>query len=652
MLCSLRIKSYRGGRQPDVAISSYKVISVLANICSPLLISIFQIAVQETTRFPDIIREEIRNFRTGRPSFLKPLFEIDHLSYQLPKTDKDCFQILKDINFSVQEGELIALIGSNGSGKTTLARHLNALLIPTSGNVLVNGINTRNQQYRHQIRAEVGMVFQQPEDQIMATIIEEDIAFGPENLCRLPSVIREQVDEALAVVNMQEHRFRQSHLLSAGQMQRVALAGVLAMQPRCIILDEATAMLDPKGRNDILARMTALNRMGITVIFITHFMEEVMLAQRALLLNHGGLIFDGKPESLFSDDALLDAGGLEKPAAVRFYQCFPALFRGIENPVCDKHKLFDSIITYTGKKSEIIEIPFAAKKARASEIEIRELTHTYMAGTPLAHLSLRNITMDVQKDIPHGLIGATGSGKSTLLQHLNGLYRPQHGSIRVGPFDLNAASLDVKALRSYAGIVFQNPESFFFEQYVGDEIAFGPKQIFGTPDLRGKVMRAMELVDLDFNTYKDRIVSTLSGGEKRKTALAATLAMSPSLLILDEPTAGLDPYSRKNLLSTLHCLQTQGVQIVISSHNMEDISEIAQNVTVLSKGSTLTTMPVDQVFTDPALSAETGMEPPAAWQMAQALRKKGWPISYKAIAIQEIIEETSAAMNWRSDESI
>jgi ABC-type multidrug transport system ATPase subunit len=155
----------------------------------------------------------------------------------------------------------------------------------------------------------------------------------------------------------------------------------------------------------------------------------------------------------------------------------------------------------------------------------------------------------------------------------------------------------------------------------------------------------MELVGLDFFTYKDRVVSTLSGGEKRKTALAATLAMNPSMLILDEPTAGLDPLSRKNLLSTLHGLQIQGVQIVISSHNMEDISEIAQNVTVLAKGTSLTTLPVDQLFADQSLSKETGMEPPAAWQLAQSLRKKGWPISYQANTIQAIINETSAAIN-------
>ena len=163
-----------------------------------------------------------------------------------------------------------------------------------------------------------------------------------------------------------------------------------------------------------------------------------------------------------------------------------------------------------------------------------------MAHTPLAHHALLNVTMEVKKGVPHGLVGATGSGKSTLLQHLNGLYRPQLGSLRVGPFDLNAPGLDVKALRRYAGLVFQNPELYFFKRFAGDEIAYAPKLINGSEGLRQRVMWAMELVDLDFETFKDRIVSTLSGGEQRKVALASALAARPSLLILDEPTAGLN----------------------------------------------------------------------------------------------------------------
>jgi len=200
--------------------------------------------------------------KAGSDIPLKPLIQVDHLTYRHPGTAEAAAPALLDVSLRIEEGEMVALVGANGSGKTTLARHLNALLLPTSGEVRINGMDTRDADSHPQIRANVGMVFQHPEDQIVATIVEEDIAFGPENLCHLPPVIREEVDQALKIVGMSEQRRRQPHLLSAGQMQRVALAGVLAMQPRCIIFDETTAMLDPAGRRDVLNRMADLNRHG------------------------------------------------------------------------------------------------------------------------------------------------------------------------------------------------------------------------------------------------------------------------------------------------------------------------------------------------------------------------------------------------------
>lgn len=581
---------------------------------------------------------------------MKPLIQVDHLTYQHPGTVGVYPPALKDVNFTIDEGEIIALIGSNGSGKTTLARQMNALLLPTSGNVFINGMNTRDQTIHHQIRADVGMVFQHPEDQIMATIIEEDVAFGPENLCRLPKVIREQVDQALTIMNMNEYRHRQSHLLSAGQMQRVALAGVLAMQPCCIIFDETTAMLDPAGRRDVLRRMVDLNRMGITVIFITHIMEEVTLAQRVFLLKQGELVFDGSPLSLFSNTTLITASGLESPAAVCFYKTFPFLFPGVKNATTDMNMLFESIPVYPGTVKTFTGSPSNAAEKLTDEIEILDLAHVYMANTPLAQPSLINVSMNVKKGVPHGLMGATGSGKSTLLQHLNGLYRPQRGKVRIGPFNLNSPDVDVKALRRYAGLVFQNPELYFFEQYVGDEIAYGPKLMRGTCGLREKVMWAMALVGLDFTTFKDRIISTLSGGEQRKVALASTLAASPSLLILDEPTAGLDPRSRRNLLMNLQQLQNEGGQVIFSSHNMDDIAEMVQTVTVLSKGRSLVTLPVDQAFMDCEMLSGAGLEQPASLRLAQALRYKGWPISQTAVTLKAVTDEVTLAVEGRNHE--
>ena len=577
---------------------------------------------------------------------MKTLIQVDHLVYQHPGTGGITPPALKDISFSVNEGELIALVGANGSGKTTLARHLNALLLPTSGTVVVNGMNTTDQASHPQIRADVGMVFQHPEDQIVATIVEEDVAFGPENLCRLPKVIREQVDQALSIVNMSDNKRRQPHLLSAGQMQRVALAGVLAMQPQCIIFDETTAMLDPAGRRDVLHRMADLNRMGMTVIFITHFMEEAILARRALLLDQGSLVFDGTPQALFSDTALIQRSGLEQPAATRFYETFPFLFPGVKSATADLNRLLESIPTYSGNiKLPSTHLPEADSASEANEIEIRDLSHIYMADTPLAQISLVSVSMDVKKNTPHGLVGATGSGKSTLLQHLNGLYRPQHGQMRVGSFDLNSPDLDVKALRRYTGLVFQNPELYFFEQYVGDEIAYGPKMAKGSEGLRETVKWAMNLVGLDFESFKDRITSTLSGGEMRKVALASTLANHPSLLVLDEPTAGLDPRSRRTLLANLQQLQSEGVQLVFSSHNMDDIAEMVKHLTVLSKGRSLVTQPVYEAFTDREMLLEAGLEQPTSVRLAQGLRYRGWPISPAAVTLQAISDEVKRAVN-------
>jgi energy-coupling factor transport system ATP-binding protein len=259
-----------------------------------------------------------------------------------------------------------------------------------------------------------------------------------------------------------------------------------------------------------------------------------------------------------------------------------------------------------------------------------------MAGTPFENTSLKNVDLVTHRCSAHGIVGATGSGKSTLLQHLNGIYLPQAGSVHVVSFHLEEEGVDVRALRRFAGYVFQNPESSFFEQYVGDEIAYGPKQLHGREGLRERVKKAMTQVGLDFEEFKDRMTVTLSGGEKRKVALACALAMEPGLLILDEPTAGLDPSSRANLIQTLKKLQTEGVDIVISSHNMNDIAELTQKVTLLNLGTSLTTGPTCDVFNNAVVMKEAGMLQPPAVLFAQALRNKGWKIPLTAITLEDI----------------
>ena len=221
---------------------------------------------------------------------------------------------LDGINLTINDGEFVAIIGANGSGKSTLAKNLNGLLLPTEGRVLVDGIDTREDVWT--VRSKVGMVFQNPDNQIVGAIVEDDVAFGSENLGVEPSEIRRRVDEALSTVGMIEYKNFSPHKLSGGQKQRVAIAGVLAMQTKCIVFDEATAMLDPRGRSEVLSTIEELNRRGMTIVMITHHMEEAARASRVLVMDGGKIVRDGAPSKVFSDIKFLSKLGLEVPTAV------------------------------------------------------------------------------------------------------------------------------------------------------------------------------------------------------------------------------------------------------------------------------------------------------------------------------------------------
>ncbi len=486
----------------------------------------------------------------------------------------------------------------------------------------------------------VGMVFQNPEDQIVATVIEEDTAFGPENLALPSKEIRNRVDSSLKLVKMWEQKERPPHLLSAGQKQRVALAGVLAMLPQCIIFDESTAMLDPRGRLDVMAEMQSLHERGITVLFITHFMEEAMRADRVIVMNQGNLEFDGSPKSLFANLDLLTRCGLEQPQTLLLSSRLGKLHPLLSGLPAEFDPLLTALPIFPG--DAYVPPVVESMEKQLPLVRITGLNHTYLPDTPLAQQSLFDVTMQTQIGAAHGLVGATGSGKSTLLQHLNGLFRPQTGEVSIGPFSSKDPELDIKALRKYAGLVFQNPEIYFFEQYVGDEIAYGPRMFYGKEGLKTRVQEAMSLVGLDFEKFKDRITYTLSGGEKRKVALAATLAVQPGLLILDEPTAGLDPASRRNLHATLREAQRKGIELILSSHSMGDITELTRNMTIIANGRALRTGDTAEIFNDRDLIESSGLGQPSVVRLAGALRKRNWPIPLRTVTAEQLFAAIAA----------
>lgn len=260
-------------------------------------------------------------FEREQVVFMVAMFQLRNVSHRYDQSEALQHIALSDINLSISRGEFVAIIGHNGSGKSTLAKHLNALLLPTEGTVLVKGMDTRDSQHLWTIRQTAGMVFQNPDNQMVATAVEEDVAFGPENLGVPAAEIRRRVEAALKTVGMWEYRTAAPHLLSGGQKQRVAIAGVLAMQPEALILDEPTAMLDPSGRREVMDTVVRLNRdEGITVVHITHFMEEAVLATRVIVMNDGRVVLDGAPEEVFSHVNELRSLGLDVPQVTELAQ--------------------------------------------------------------------------------------------------------------------------------------------------------------------------------------------------------------------------------------------------------------------------------------------------------------------------------------------
>ena len=264
---------------------------------------------------------------------LSDIISVEHLAYTYPGAeDTPGVPVFEDMSLKIQEGSFVAILGTNGCGKSTLAKHFNSILLPTGGKVYVCGIDTSNEDRIMTVRHNVGMVFQNPDNQIVANVVEEDVAFGPENLGVASPEIRHRVDSALKQVGMYEYREHAPHLLSGGQKQRVAIAGIIAMEPKCIVLDEPTAMLDPRGRREVIDTVSRLNReKGITVVLITHHMDEAARADRVVVLDKGKVAADGTPREVFSQVELLHSIGLASPETVEL--CWELNRQGFDLPL-------------------------------------------------------------------------------------------------------------------------------------------------------------------------------------------------------------------------------------------------------------------------------------------------------------------------------
>ena len=575
------------------------------------------------------------------------MIRAEQVRFQYKKRDVDgnviaTEEILKGVDLTIKKGEFIALLGRNGSGKTTFSKQLNAILRPSEGTVTVDEMGTKDADKTYEIRQRVGMVFQNPDNQMVAANVEEEVAFGPENLGMESDTIVSRVKQALEQVRMWKRRKTAPSHLSGGQKQRIAIAGILAMHPDYIVLDEPTAMLDPKGRKEVMEALQRLNReQEMTVILITHDMEEATLASRVILLADGQVRFDGTPEDFFGADVLLAEMGMEAPLSYR-------VRKFIDSDVFVE-KVGDAREdeATTGKRKNLSEYDKSGREWEQNSVEtdkkksilsLQHVSYIYSPGTAYEKVALDDVSLTLGKGEIVGLAGHTGSGKSTMIQLLNGLLKPTGGTVTFEGKDIHAKGYSGNYLRSRVGMVFQYPEHQMICDTVWEDVAFGPgKQGLTEAACKTRVEEALRFVDLPEKYYQASPLQ-LSGGQKRRVAIAGVLAMQPEYIILDEPAAGLDAEGKREIFDRIRQMsREQGIGVLLVSHSMEDLAEYADRIIVLGDGKKILDDRPAEVFAKREMLADCGLDVPETVKLADKLRANGYQIPQNVIREMELL---------------
>lgn len=527
---------------------------------------------------------------------------------------------LDDVTLEVCRGERVCVLGANGSGKSTLASVICGLLAPDEGDVELAGhaVCTGGvpdlAAYRD-ARRQLGLVFQNPDDQIVTSVVADDVAFGPENLGVPRAQISVRVARELRRVAMEKYAHADPSRLSGGQRQRVCIAGALAMEPAVLVLDEPSSLLDVRGRAAIMRVMGRLAAAGATLAHVTHFMDEALAADRVVVMQHGHVALEGTPDEVFAakNAQVIEALGLEMPFEARLAVALRQAGAA------------GGAIAAPGTPSD--EKPAACvPAAEPLAILARDLGFSYGPDAQ----ALDGVSLKVPARATTAIVGQTGSGKSTLLRLLCGLEAADAGSLTV--CGINAATKrGRRQVRRAVGYVMQHPERQLFAQTVAEDVAFGPRnQGLSAAEVERRVAHALDLVGLA--DRRDASPFELSGGQQRLAAIAGVLAMEPELLVLDEPTAGLDPRGRARLRALMADLAAHGVTLLQVTHSMEEAAR-ADHVVVLDQSHVLAAGTPAEVFcpaNEPQLTAVgLGLPRPLAYACEHALDAR--PLTLKAL---------------------
>ena len=534
---------------------------------------------------------------------------------------------LDDVSLSIAAGERVCVLGANGSGKSTLASVLCGLLAPDTGTVdlvgerVLDGGSVDLDAYRR-ARHGIGLVFQNPDDQIVTTVVAEDVAFGPENLGVPSDQIGLRVARELHRVALDDYAGMNPARLSGGQKQRVAIAGALAMERQVLVLDEPGALLDVRGRRSIMHVMDRLHAAGTTLVHITHFMDEALAADRVIVMDHGRIALEGTPDEVFSHGDKVRGLSLEMPFAARLSTALRD--GGVDVPwTCDENELRKSLAGACAHGGQAPRAPAPHARGPLGEpvVTCEHVGYSYFDASH-GREALSDVSLSLRRGTTCAIVGQTGSGKSTLLRLVCALEVPDVGRVTIDGISTEKRR-ERRRLRGVVGFVMQHPERQLFARTVLEDVSYGPRNMrLPSDEADRRVERALALVGLSEKAEASPF--ELSGGQRRLCAIAGILAMEPRILVLDEPNAGLDPHGRAEVRRILAEVKGAGVTVVQVTHSMEDAAT-CDEVVVLNQSRLLMHLTPDEVFSpeNEPLLRESGLGLPAPLRFALALEQDG-----------------------------
>ena len=541
------------------------------------------------------------------------MIRLENLSFRYRASEEPA---LRDVTCHIRPGELVGLLGRSGAGRSTLAATLNGT-IPhlvrgdLTGRVRIGGEDIRAKRPRD-LADRIGFVFQDFEAQLFSTDVRLEVAFGPENLGVDRAGIAERVERCLGTVRLSHLAHKAPSALSGGQKQRLALASVLALEPRILVLDEPTSDLDPAGRRELLDAIRSRHRAGdLTLLMIDPETDEMGWADRLIVLDGGRIAMDGPPAALWERGDELDALGVKGFTLATLARCL-----GLAERWPDAAAAAESLRRGGWRAAEgaveRLRVADAGHAVGDVVLEVERLTHRYPDGTE----ALGGVSCAIRRGEFVAILGQNGSGKTTLVKHLNGILTPTAGDIRLAGRSLRGQP--ATALSRRVGLVFQNPDHQIFAERVWDEVAFGPRlQGLSESDVRQRVAEALDAVGLTGMEETDPFV--LTKGSRQRVAVASTLATKPEVIILDEPTTGLDYRELQGMMTLTRRLNAAGHTIVIITHAIDIAAAFAHRVILMQDGRILRDGPTRDVFADEACIRGTGLTLPPVVEVANRL---------------------------------